>query len=95
MTTKITCPSCEAEFEVSVSFGEAAKTYGPPERCHDGSPDQVEPDECPECGAPVDQRKAIDQAADEAEDMAMDRAERHAEDRKESRLLYHTRKLGL
>lgn len=87
MTIKTYCPNlaCEAEIEVDYTPGEPAKTYGPPERCHDGSADEFSPDKCPECGAALDEAKIEAQAAEDAEDAQTEREISKAEWREHSR----------
>jgi hypothetical protein len=67
-----TCPRCDHEQEVGVIPGEAAKTWGPPESCHPGSPDEVNSGGvCEKCGFDFDEgtlcEKAIETARDRAE----------------------------
>lgn len=70
MTIKTICPNlaCEASIQVEFTPGQQAQTYGPPERCHDGSGDECDPDTCPECGAKLDVAKIREQAVKAAEE---------------------------
>lgn len=80
MTTHIeyTCRACERVLTVEVAMPTAAKTYGPPERCHDGDGGSVEPEAC-ECGEPIDLGLAQDEAADHLAGAAEDAAEARME----------------
>lgn len=72
---------CEHEFEVSVTGGCAAKTYGLPEDCYPAESPDVEPTECPECNTEID----IDSAIESAHDAERDEHESYLEDKYEER----------
>ena len=57
----VTCPheACETNFDVIYTPALAARTYGPPERCYEGEPADIEwPDACPECGGEITEKDA-------------------------------------
>ncbi len=57
MTISFKCPWCDLEFEVDATPGEQAVTWGPPENCTPGSADDFEPENCPGCGAKLDEKE--------------------------------------
>jgi ribosomal protein L37AE/L43A len=60
------CPKCETETEVTVYPVISAQTYGPPENCYPEEGGEIEPEECPNCGAEIDSGAAHEQARDNA-----------------------------
>jgi predicted RNA-binding Zn-ribbon protein involved in translation (DUF1610 family) len=68
-----TCPKCEAETEVTVYHFIPAQTYGPPENCYPEEGGEIEPEECPNCGAEIDIGAAHERAADNARGYEEDR----------------------
>jgi hypothetical protein len=58
------CPSCEYEFEITVSELIPAQTYGPPENCYPEEGGECSPSECPLCGEDIDQNEMIERAGE-------------------------------
>ena len=67
MKITIKCQQCGINIKAQVHPGCDEQTYGPPEQCYPSEPAEVDPDECPECGASIDLDEAIQLAADERE----------------------------
>lgn len=71
-----TCPRCDHEQEVGVILGSPAQTYGPPENCDPGSPDEVDSGrECERCGHEF----AEDALCEKASNIARERFEAYEE----------------
>ena len=54
--TTVTCPNeaCEKDIPVVFTPELKAKTYGPPERCYEGEPAEIDaPANCPHCGTEI------------------------------------------
>ena len=85
MTFTYHCPNCDCALEITYTFGEDAKTYGPPEQCHDGWPSEYGPEQCSKCGEALNSADIEEKAAEWAEDLATERAIARYEAMQESR----------
>ena len=60
--TTVTCNWCGKSVAVTVNPGCQAQTYGDPLDCYPAEPAEVDPNECPECCAVIDEDAAIEAA---------------------------------
>ena len=63
-TVNYDCAQCEHTFDVDVTFAEEARIWGPPDKCHPGSPASFTPQYCPECDAEIDAAEVYESACD-------------------------------
>ena len=81
--TMWTCPQCQGETEVEVTFPTPAQTYGPPEKCYPASDGDINPQECARCAFPIDRDTAVEQATEELQSAKEYAAEAGADPRSE------------
>ena len=62
MKIDYTCRDCGHEFSVVVYPSIPARIFGPPETCHPAEGGELDPPECPECNADVDEEDVRNQA---------------------------------
>lgn len=68
-----TCKACDHKAEVKVYPIIPARTGGPPELCYPEEGGEVEPEECPECGAKFDQGDVHHEAEKAWQDLEVER----------------------
>ena len=64
LNLEYSCRQCEYKFWLEVWPYIQAKTWGPPEKCYPAEGGEIDPDECPECGEPVNVRVVNDMVDD-------------------------------
>lgn len=79
MNIKLLCFKCGAILDIAVTFATPGKLSGPPENCYPPEDGFIEPSECPECNASIDegtcQEEAIKKYQDEVVERSLDRRE--------------------
>jgi hypothetical protein len=72
MTLTYTCAECAAVFHIDYTPPVVAQTYGSPENCHPYEDESFDPEECPECDAPVDLKELETLIEDKIRNFAYD-----------------------
>ena len=73
----VDCPECDCDIVVWYDPGCPGRTYGPPEKCYEADPPQIDyPDVCPHCGVSfdgVDEAKWLEVIEPEIDDRDFER----------------------